>query len=555
MVDGNFVNIASYLSEIAKKKPHTIAVVQSGGYDAGGKLIYTHYTLEQLDRESDRLAFGLFNAGIKRGAHTVLMVRPGLNFFALTFALFKIGAVPVMIDPGIGIKSLEKCLEEAEPYAFIGIPKAQIARKIFGWGKKTIKLSVTVGKWVPGGSTLAEIISKERLDKHYKIAHTTPSDIAAILFTSGNTGISKGAVYTHGIFDAQIKLIRSIYGIEPGEIDLATFPLFALFGPALGMTSIIPDMDASRPGKADPKKLIQAILDFGATNMFASPALINKIGRFGEKHNIKLLSLKRVISAGAPASVEALKRFSKMLNPGVQIYTPYGSTEALPVCNIKSDEILNDTGKLTEQGWGNCLGLAVPGIDLEIIKISNSPIKLWSDDLLAEEGEIGEITVKGPIVSKEYYNREKATKLAKIEDEEKGGFYHRMGDVGYKDKNGRVWFCGRKTHRVETPNRTFFTIPCEAVFNVHAEVYRTALVGVEKKGEIIPVLCVELEKKGMGTNKKMEIKKELLTLGASMPHTKEIKTILFHPSFPVDIRHNAKINREELALWAGRKLT
>ncbi len=535
----NFINIASYLPEMARRLPDEPAViVQSRGY--------SHYTFKELDEKSDSIAKGLEAIGIRKGTRTALMVKPGLEYFALTFALFKAGAIPIMIDPGIGIKNLGKCLEEAEPEAFIGNPKAHIARILLGWGRKTIRILVTVGRRVGwGGLELKDLLHPGP----HEVVQSKKDEVAAILFTSGSTGIPKGAVYTHGIFDNQVKFLREVYGMGPGEKDLATFPLFALFGPALGMAAIIPDMDASRPAQADPSKIIQAIKDFDATNMFASPALIKKVGRYGAQHQVKLPSIKRVISAGAPARPADLERFSKMLNPGVDIFTPYGATEALPVSNIGSNEILKETRKLTEKGKGNCVGRSVPGIQLEIIKITDEPIEAWSEELVLPPGEIGEIAVKGPIVTQKYHNRHEATALAKIPDPKNKGFYHRMGDVGYKDESGRVWFCGRKSHRVETSDGTFFTIPCEAVFNVHPKVYRTALVGVKGK----PVLCVELEKNISAD--KNQIKKELLALGSSFSHTSGVKTILFHPGFPVDIRHNAKIFREKLTEWARRRLS
>jgi olefin beta-lactone synthetase len=554
MTDYTSVNIASHLPHMAETNPTTMAVVCPHGYDRAGRAVYVHYTLKQLDEQCDRIAHGLESLGIEKGTRIVLMVTPGLDFFALTFAIFKVGAIPVMIDPGIGIHNLGKCLEEAEPEVFIGIPKAQVARKLFKWGKKTIKLSITVGKKVPGaGITLNEVIKRGEPGKPYKMAQTSPDDTAAILFTSGNTGISKGTVYTHGIFDAQVTSLKNVYGITPGEMDLATFPLFALFGPALGMTAIIPEMDASKPVKADMKKMFQVIEDFGPTNMFASPALIDKIGRYSEKHGKKIPSLKRVISAGAPARPDALERFQKMLNPGVQIFTPYGATEALPVCNIGSSEILTRTRQLTDEGKGVCVGLPVPGINLEIIKISDEPVLKWKETLRVQEGQIGEIAVKGAVVTAEYYNRPDSTKSAKIPTIDETEFYHRMGDVGYRDEEGRVWFCGRKNHMVVTKKETLFTIPCEGVFNTHPKVFRTALVGVRKGGDVIPVLCVELEQ-GVKWKERDKIREELLKIGKSQPHTENIKTLLFHPSFPVDIRHNAKIHREKLKVWAGAKL-
>ena len=180
------------------------------------------------------------------------------------------------------------------------------------------------------------------------------------------------------------------------------------------------------------------------------------------------------------------------------------------------------------------------------------PIPTWSDDLLVADGVIGEIVVSGPVVTREYFHRPEATLLAKIDDPARGVFYHRMGDVGYCDGEGRLWFCGRKSHRVITGEETLFTIPCEAIFNRHPAVARTALVGVNRRGKIEPVICVEpLEP--LSRDAEDILKRELLEAGSAFRHTSRICTFLFHRSFPVDARHNAKIFREKLAVWASRK--
>ncbi len=389
------------------------------------------------------------------------------------------------------------------------------------------------------------------------MASTGAEQTAAILFTSGSTGIPKGAVYTHAIFAAQVEILRQTYEIEPGEIDLPTFPLFALFAPALGMTAVIPDMDFTRPAKVDPRKIIEAIYQFGVTNMFGSPALIDRVGRYGVEHSVRLPSLRRVISAGAPVRAEVVERFTRLLAPGVQVFTPYGATEALPVSSIGSDEILKETRFKTETGAGVCVGRPVHEVKVRITRISDSPVPIWSDDVTVPVGEIGEIVVQGSVVTKEYFNRPDATALAKIAvpgAERAQSFYHRMGDLGYLDDTGRLWFCGRKSQRVVTPNASLFTLPCEAVFNTHPHVRRTALVGVERKGSTLPVLCVEVEKNSRPFDLE-KLKRELLALGASQPHTRGIHDILFHSAFPVDVRHNAKIFREKLAIWAARKLS
>lgn len=554
MPEQTTINIASHLPVTARTRPGDMAVVYPEGRDHGGRVSYTHYTYAQLDEQSDLLARGLMKIGIARGVRTVLMVNPSLDFFALVFALFKIGAVMVCVDPGIGINNLGKCLAEAEPEAFIGVSKAHIARKILGWGKKTIKTKVLISCTQIPTQTIG-IRGLQKLGAQSSqpvLADTKPDETAAILFTSGSTGAPKGVVYSHANFDAQVRALKQVFRIEPGEVDLATFPLFALYAPALGMTAVIPDMNFTRPGNVFPPRIFEAVSNFGVTNMFGSPALLDRISRWAEKSGVKMPSLKRVISAGAPVPAPVLDRLSKALNPNVQIFTPYGATEALPVCSIGSHEILGETSALTAKGNGVCVGRPAGDMRVEIIKISDDPIAEFSKELLAPKGSVGEIIVKGPVATASYFNRGEADALAKISDSD-GRFFHRMGDLGCFDEKGRLWFHGRKSQRVKVAGDVHFTIPCEAVFNVHPKVFRTALVGAFVKGTMTPTLCVELEKEF--SNKDFpKIRKELLEMGALYKHTQMIQNILLHPGFPVDIRHNAKIGREKLAAWASKKL-
>ena len=549
MSSGGLTNIAAHLPEMARRQPDTPAI-----HIPAGSGRYHTYSFKQLDQESDWIAHGLESIGIVRGVRTALMVTPGLEFFALTFALFKVGAVPIMIDPGIGMKNLKVCLAEAEPEAFIGIPKAHIARLLFGWGKKSLKVLLTVGsKLFWGGVSLKSLKRRVADGQSYPVVQTAAEETAAILFTSGSTGVPKGVVYTHGNFIAQVEALQQVYDIQPGEIDLPTFPLFALFAPALGMSSVVPVMDFTRPGSVDPKNIIDPIQHFNITTMFGSPALINRVGRYGEEHGVKLPSLKRAISAGAPVPAVVLQRFTKMLNEDVQIFTPYGATESLPVCSIGSHEILNDTRHATDAGQGVCVGRPAPGIKLEIIKTTDHPIDWWNDDFVLPDGEIGEIVVSGPQVTRRYFNRKESTDLAKISDPPNALFYHRMGDLGYRDGQGRIWFCGRKAHRVICADRTLYTIPCEAIFNTHPSVFRSALVGIGNPGKMQPVMCVELEQ-GIEKSQQPQILLELKLIGQQHELTRSIEQILFHPSFPVDIRHNAKIFREQLAVWAQEQI-
>ncbi len=539
------LNVAAWLPRRAAEQPDALAVAVARR-GRGGTTVYDELTAAQLEARSNKVAHGLRRIGIERGVRTVLMVTPSPDFFALTFALLKVGAVPVLVDPGMGIKNLGTCLAEAQPEAFIGIPKAHVARFALRWARSSIRTKVMVGPRLPGGGITLCALEAQSSDDPYPPFEPDPEEMAAILFTSGSTGVPKGVITPHRVFAHQVLALQENFGIEPGERDLATFPLFALFGPALGMASVVPIMDASRPAQADPNDLLTALRDYACTNMFASPALIDKLGRHCEAHGVTLEGLRRVISAGAPASIPALERLAPHLPVGVQVFTPYGATESLPVAVIGSDAILSDTRHGTEAGQGVCVGHPVPSMEVAIIPITDEPIARWEDAQPLPTGEIGEIVVKGPVVTPGYYRRESSTALAKISD----GSHtrHRMGDVGYLDATGRLWMCGRKAHRVQSADGPIFTVPCEAIFNTLPEVRRSALVPLGDPGAARPAICVEL----MPGASWAGVLPKLRALAGEHPVTQGIEDFLHHRGgFPVDVRHNSKIFREKLATWAA----
>jgi acyl-CoA synthetase (AMP-forming)/AMP-acid ligase II len=328
--------------------------------------------------------------------------------------------------------------------------------------------------------------------------------------------------------------------------------LFALFAPALGMTAIIPDMDATRPARVEPKRIFRAIERWKCTNLFGSPALLNALVRGSAGASPSPSSLKRVVSAGAPVPANVIERLTKMLSPGVPLFTPYGATECLPIACIDSATILGETRHKMDAGAGICVGRPVAEIDVAIIPVSDEPVATWDESLRQGANTIGEITVHGPFVSPAYFGQPEATQLAKIAGES-SGVWHRTGDLGYFDDLGRLWFCGRKAHRVWTADGPLDTICCEAIFNTHPAVFRSALVGIGPRNRQSPIVCVEVEPNARKLNRS-ELTRELLAMASRFPHTQGIGTILYHPAFPVDVRHNAKIAREKLALWAQRKL-
>lgn len=539
-------NIAATLPRLARERPDQVAM-RCPGRDGGYGIALTY---AELDARSDAIAAGLAKRGIVRGTRTVLMVRPTPEFFLLMFALFKAGAVPVLVDPGIDRRALKQCLDEAQAEAFIGIPLAQFARTLLGWARSA-RMRITTGTrpWF-ADTTLAEV---EAAGAHAgpQLADTQPDDMAAILFTSGSTGVPKGVVYRHRHFVAQIAMMGEAFGIAPGGANLPTFPPFALFDPALGTTSIIPDMDPTRPAKADPRKLHAAIARFGVDQLFGSPALMRVLADFGQP----LPGLKTVMSAGAPVPADVVAKLRELLPADANFWTPYGATECLPVAVIEGRELLTLRTR-TEQGAGTCVGRPVPPNEVRLIEVDDATIETWSDALMVKGGLVGEITVAGPTATDAYFNRDAATRAAKIRETLADGttrIVHRMGDLGYFDGEGRLWFCGRKTQRVVTERTTLCTEQVEPVFNAHPDVRRTALVGIGTFGEQLPVLCVEL-REGVAAMDWEQIELTLRHMGEGFVHTAQVQTFLRYPkAFPVDIRHNAKIGRETLARWAARQ--
>ncbi|NBS91833.1 hypothetical protein EBS67_17855 [bacterium] len=315
------------------------------------------------------------------------------------------------------------------------------------------------------------------------------------------------------------------------------------------MTAVIPEMDFTKPAKADPYKILGAIRHFKVTNLFASPALLRRLASLPK--DINFPTLKRILSAGAPVPARDIANLANRLNSGIHLHTPYGATESLPVATISSAVILSETQQFTSSGKGVCVGKPVEGIDVRIIKIDDAAIENWSESLRVMPGEIGELVVRGPVVTKHYFNRPVQTNLAKILDAD-GQTLHRMGDLGYFDSEGRLWFCGRKSQRVSSANQLFHTVPIEGIFDSIPGVFRSALVGVGPVGLQLPVVCVEKEK---GLFSDQELLRNLASRALLYPQTKDITKFLIHPSFPVDIRHNSKIKREELAVWAAGRLS
>ncbi len=521
---------------MAAALPGTSALKIPRGRTRAGDIDYLALSFAELDAEVAAWSARLATAGVQRGDRTLVMVRQGLPLIASVFALFRLGAVPVVIDPGMGLKSFLACVTRSRPRALVGIPFARLVSHVFQSAFSTIEVRVAASNSLTARLTNPKSKTQE---PKFETAACAADELAAILFTSGSTGAPKGVCYQHGMFEAQVRLIRDTYAIKPGEIDLPLLPIFALFNPALGMTTIVPEIDPRRPAEVDPAKIVQAIRQENVTNSFGSPTLWLKISDHCLRQNITLPSLRRVLCAGAPVPAMLWRNSRAFLSRG-QLHSPYGATEALPIASVSADDMASASGR------GACVGQPVREIKIKIIALADAPIATLAEARELPPGEIGEIIVRGPVVTKTYDALPDATAAAKIVDGTE--VWHRMGDCGYLDADGCLWFCGRKAERVETASGTLHTEPCERVFRAHPLTTRCALIGLGPRGQQRPALVMELNLPDSRACRTLA--RELRALALKHTETASIKTFYFHPHFPVDVRHNAKIHRLTLAQWA-----
>jgi acyl-CoA synthetase (AMP-forming)/AMP-acid ligase II len=605
-------NIARHLPLMAARQPDHPAVKIPRGRTAAGAIDYLSLSFAELDAEVNAWAAKLTKSGVLPGDRVLVMVRQGLPLIAAAFALFKLGAVPVIIDPGMGRKSFLACVIRSRPRVLLGIPLAQAMSHVFRSAFKTVEVrvwvsgSATARLTTPVGSPLAggpAPVRPQGPTLHCR--EVAASNLAAILFTSGSTGAPKGVCYEHGMFEAQVRLVRDTYAIEPGEVDLPMLPIFALFNPALGMTTVVPELDPSRPATVDPEKIVRAIQQEKVTTSFGSPTLWRIIAHHCLAHQITLPSVKRVLMAGAPVPATLFYDLQQIL-PNGTAHSPYGATEALPLATISAGEVTGarksqvasnkdqESGRLvtsslalgtsvaTATGAGTCVGRPVSEIEVRIIAITDAPIARLADARELPLGEIGEIIVRGPVVTREYDALPEATAAAKIAAAKdqgpsdkyqvsgttltpdtwnlplatsappRGAVWHRMGDVGYRDDAGRLWFCGRKAERVETPAGPLYTEQVEPIFNAHESVIRSALIGTGPGGQRPALVVQPISRAVVATpSLRRKLVRELRALGAAHASTDMIRLFYLHPQLPVDVRHNAKIHRLALTRWAA----
>lgn len=540
-------DLADLVLDVARRDPHRTAVIdESRGI---GPWRWTRRTTYRtLSERAESVAVGLRDIGVHEGTLCSFMVPPGEDAMVLALALWRVGAALVGIEPhSHGLRNVAKSLARVGPTVFFGSPEAHLARRVFGWGRGTVHTDVVVGPHsVPGALTLASL--ERPLTGEPRRCSARDDDPGLIGFTTGSTGTPKPTVMTRGNLAALIGGIAAQWRLDADDevIDMPTFPIFWIIGMSHGGTVVVPPMNFATkgPGDANPARLAETIRRHDVHSMFGSPALLRNLAAHCAEHDLTLPSIRRIVAGGAEVPGPLFAAVKAVLVHG-EMYSDYGATEVLPATEIAGEVVLGETWERTERGEGLCVGAPLAGVEVRVVDIVDGPIASMQEATVLPQGSVGEIVVRSPHVSDRYFNSPNDMADNKIADGDT--LWHRLGDTGFLDGSGRVWLCGRRSHRVMTPERTYFPLCCEPVLNTHPQVARSALIGVRRAHATDPeaTMCIELVESAAGRADAVE--SELRALVEHHDATRGIERFVFMDRLPVDRRHNAKIDRRALA--------
>jgi acyl-CoA synthetase (AMP-forming)/AMP-acid ligase II/pimeloyl-ACP methyl ester carboxylesterase len=511
-----------------------------------------------LDTASREVAAGLAAAGVQRGDRVALLVPPGVDLVTTLYGCWRAGAVVVVADAGLGARGLTRAVAAAAPRMVVGIPRALAAARALRWPGERVLVggAPAAGRAVLGVSaTLDELRAAGRTAP--APAPPGPDDEAAVLFTSGATGPAKGVVYRHRQLQAQRDLVAATYGVDAHDRLVAAFAPFALYGPALGIASAVPDMDVTATSTLTAGALSDAVRAVDATLVFGAPAaLVNVVATAADldpEQRDALAGVRLVLSAGAPVPVPLLEQVAA-LTPKASVRTPYGMTEALPVTDVSLDELR--TARMQDAGPGVCVGRPLQSVRIEVLPLAadGTPDPV-ARPATTQPHVAGEIVVHAPHV-KERYDGLWATQRDSVTAD--GG--HRTGDVGHLDVERRLWVEGRLVHVLATARGPVTPVGAEQLVEALPVVGRAALVGVGPPGAQVPVVVVEpvglgdAADLGRGRGGLASPALSAAVRAAAAPLVADVAAVLVVRRLPVDIRHNSKVDRVRVARWAARVL-
>ena len=498
----------------------------------------------QLAARVRDLAAGLAAQGVEPGYRVALLVPPGADLTAVLYACWRLGAVVVVADAGLGLAGLREALSGAHVQYVVAVERGLVAARLMRLPGPLIAagpVSRPVATLTRPTTTLAQLARDGR-------AQPTPRPPAAdaeaaVLFTSGATGPAKGVVYRHRQLEAQRDAVASMFGITSKDRLVAAFAPFALYGPALGIASAVPEMDVTAPGSLTAAALARAVAQIDATMVFASPAALRNVVDTADQLDSgardALTQVRALLSAGAPVPPGTLRAAARLLGD-CEAHTPYGMTEALPVADITLAQI-DEVGT----GPGVCVGTPLRGVDVAVSPLSASGV---ADGGLTMRAEVaGEIVVRADHV-KDHYDQLWSTQAASARD----AGWHRTGDVGHLDAQGRLWVEGRLAHLVVTAAGVVTPVGVEQRVERLEDVALAAVVGVGPVGTQQVVVVVETSPRSRRPGLAPLVLADQVRAAVGGV---DVAAVLVTPGLPVDVRHNSKIDRTKVARWADRILT
>jgi olefin beta-lactone synthetase len=499
-----------------------------------------------LDVLTRQLAAGLVASGVARGDRVALLVPPGVDLACLVYACWRIGAVIVLADAGLGLRGMSRALRGAGPSFLVGVPRALAAARALRWPGTTIAVGSPgqlLGHTLRATTTLDDLLARGRTAPGLP-PEPGPDDEAAVLFTSGATGPAKGVVYRHRQLQAQRDLLVRAYGIGPADTLVAAFAPFALYGPALGIASVVPDMDVTAPATLTATALADAVDAVNATLVFSSPAALVNVAataeRLSERGRQALAGVRLLLSAGAPVPLSLLRTVATMM-PGAELHTPYGMTEVLPVTDITLPQI-----EAAGTGDGVCVGRPLPGVQVALRPLDQ--LGRSQAPMLDRPGVTGEICIAAAHL-KDRYDRLWLTDQASAGQTDDSPAWHRSGDVGHLDDDGSLWVEGRLVHLVTAASAVITPVGVEQRVQTLPEVTSAAVVGVGPVGTQVLVVVVTTTAAGHGP-----LASPALSAAVRGVAGVEVSAVLLAGALPVDIRHNSKIDRTRVAAWASQVL-
>lgn len=517
-------NIAARLIARAAMHPERAAIIEYRGGRA------TRVSFAQLAERVATVGASLRGYGVGRGDRVLILVPMSAELYAVLLGVLHAGATAVFVDAWADRKRLDNAVRAAAPKAFVGSWKAQLLRIV------SPALRGVAHHFVAGARGL-------RSASPGATTHAEPDDPALITFTTGSTGAPKAAVRTHAFLWAQHEALAAHLGLRDDDIDMPTLPIFVLNNLALGVPSVIPDFDPRRPAEIDPARVWTQMVAERVTTTSGSPAFYERLVGYAERRGEKI-PVRALFTGGAPVLPPLARRLAAQV--AGESHVVYGSTEAEPISGIEMRGLLDARETQIDahlpagagERGGICVGAPVPQVDVCILRVADGVIDLPAGGITALElprGQTGEIVVSGAHVLRGYLNDPAAERAAKLRDGDR--VWHRTGDGGRIDAEGRLWLMGRVRERVRRADAVWWGLPAETRVLAHASVRHAAYLGTGEPGQQRAMLVVE-------TDRPLDdaFRAELIAMVAPHP-VDELRAVA---TIPRDPRHASKTDTEAL---------